>query len=227
MKFAGRLLDRLVQSQPAQQAAAMGTRLVQAEPSQRFLARGGREMLVSSIPGAVLTGGLSGLMTGNPLVGLTVGGLDLATSAGIGRALGSKTLAQGLEKAGMGKVAPKLAGRYETVIPEGGKPTRQYSPSSAQQVAMGAANLGTALVAAPALESLLAGNAISQLSQEQIKQLIAEPVAMDKTTTEEQQMLQRQLLNDLEQQSLAPGTMFQMQGVESTLTRPVMGPMML
>lgn len=211
MKLAGRLVERLNASQGV----------------QRAMDRGGKELLMSSVPGAILTGGLSAVATGNPLIGLAVGGVDLAASAGIGRALGSKTVAQGLERAGLGKVAPHLAGRYQTVIPKGGKAIQEYAPSSAQQVLMGAANLGTALVAAPVIESALAGNTISQLSQQELQQLIAEPVAMDQTATEEQQVLQRQLLNDLEQQALSPGTMFQMQGVESTLTRPVMGPMML
>jgi hypothetical protein len=48
---------------------------------------------------------------------------------------------------------------------------------------------------------------------------MSEPVVMDQTLTAEQQLLQRDLINQLQAQSLSPGTMFQMQGIESTLGR--------
>jgi hypothetical protein len=42
---------------------------------------------------------------------------------------------------------------------------------------------------------------------------------MDQTATTEQQLLQRDLINRLQGEALSPGTMFQLQGVESSLTR--------
>jgi hypothetical protein len=66
---------------------------------------------------------------------------------------------------------------------------------------------------------MYAGEQIANLSEDQLRQLIAEPVVMDQTATAEQQLIQRDLVNNLQAQSLSPGTMFQMQGVESTLGR--------
>jgi hypothetical protein len=66
---------------------------------------------------------------------------------------------------------------------------------------------------------MLAGDQIASMSQQQLQQLMAEPVVMDQTATAEQQLIQRDLVNNLQAQSLSPGTMFQMQGVESTLGR--------
>ena len=49
-----------------------------------------KELLLQSVPGALASGGLTGLMTGDPLAGLSVGTADLLGSAGIGRALASR-----------------------------------------------------------------------------------------------------------------------------------------
>jgi hypothetical protein len=42
---------------------------------------------------------------------------------------------------------------------------------------------------------------------------------MDQTASLQQQLMQREMVNKLQAQSLSPGTMFQMQGIESTLGR--------
>jgi hypothetical protein len=172
---------------------------------QRALAGGGKELLAHSVPGAVMTGMFTTLSTGNPVAGLAVGATDL---------LGSAALAKGV-----GKLSPKLAGRYQTVIPKNGKSYQEYSPSVAQNIAMGVGSVGAAL----AVEPLFAGNQLANINPQQLQQLIAEPVVMDQTATSEQQLIQRQLINNLRTQALSPGTMFQMQGVESTLMRPTMG----
>lgn len=172
---------------------------------QRALAGGGKDLLGHAAPGAVMTGLFTTLSTGNPVAGLAVGTADLLGSAAIAK--------------GIGKLSPKLAGRYQTVIPKDGKPYQQYTPSLAQNIGMGVGSVGAAL----AVEPLFAGGQIANLNQQQLQQLIAEPVVMDQTATSEQQLIQRQLLNKLQAQSLSPGTMFQMQGVESTLMRPTMG----
>jgi NAD dependent epimerase/dehydratase family enzyme len=80
---------------------------------------------------------------------------------------------------------------------------------------MGTGSVGAALATAP----MLANDQIAALSQQQLQQLMAEPVVMDQTATAEQQLLQRDLINNLQGEALSPGTMFQMQGIESTLGR--------
>jgi hypothetical protein len=52
-----------------------------------------------------------------------------------------------------------------------------------------------------------------------LQQLTAEPQVMDQTAALQQQIMQRDMINSLQTQSLSPGTMFQMQGIESTLGR--------
>jgi hypothetical protein len=66
---------------------------------------------------------------------------------------------------------------------------------------------------------MVAGSHIANMSQQQLQQMLAEPVVMDQTLTAEQQLLQRDLINNLQGEALSPGTMFQMQGIESTLGR--------
>ena len=66
--------------------ALAGTRLGKAA-----LADGGKELLKSSIPGAVITTGLSTLTTGNPFAGLLIGATDLGASFGLSRALAGRT----------------------------------------------------------------------------------------------------------------------------------------
>lgn len=164
-----------------------------------------QELLVHSLPGAVTTGLLSTLSTGNPVAGVAVGAADL---------VGSTALARGL-----GKLGPRFAGKYQTVIPEGRKPTKQFTPSLAQNIGMGVGSVGSVL----AIEPLFAGNQLSQLNSQEIQQLTDEPLNMDQTATTQQQLIQRQLIDQLKNQALSPGTMFQMQGVESTLLRPSAG----
>lgn len=173
--------------------------------ASRFLAGGGKELLGHAAPGAITTGILSTLSTGNPVAGLAVAGADL---------IGSTALARGL-----GKISPKLAGRYETIIPEGGKAYKQYTPSLAQNIGMGVGSIGSIM----AIEPIFAGQQLGQLNQQQIQQLTAEPLNMDQTATTQQQLIQRQLIDQVKNQALSPGTMFQMQGVESTLLRPSAG----
>jgi len=176
---------------------------------QRFLAGGGKELISSSVPGAVLTGGLSALSTGNPLAGLVVGAADLVTSSALARGLGSKTLGTALEKAGAPKAATALAGRYETIVPQGGKAVTRYSPSTPQHIAMGVGSIGSTLM----LEPLFHQTGVDQLAQQ--------PYVASQTATADQQMLQRDLINRLHaQQQLSPGTMYQLQGLPERVQVP-------
>ena len=179
---------------------------------QRFLAGGGKELIGSSVPGAILTGGLSALSTGNPLAGLVVGAADLVTSSALARGLGSKTLGKGLEKVGVPNAATALAGRYETIVPQGGKAITRYAPSTVQHVAMGVGSIGSTLL----LEPMFHGD-------------VSQPYATSQIATADQQVAQRDLINRLHvQQQLSPGTLYQTQGLPERLqVDPNIDPYML
>lgn len=186
MKLAGQALQRILGSR-------MGRSMV--SPATKEAAK-------ASIPGAVITGGLTALAGGGLGPSLATGALDIGLSTA-GARLAGKVTPQMLSKVTGQRIANVLAG------------SKPGEMSTLQNIAMGAGSIGATLATAP----MLAGSEISRLSQMQLQQLMAEPVVMDQTATEEQQLIQRQLINDLQAQSLSPGTMFQMQGIESTLGR--------
>jgi len=73
-----------------QQLAKLGSKIAATQLGKKALAEGGKELLKSSVPGAVITTGLSTLTTGNPLAGLLIGATDLGASFGLSRALAGK-----------------------------------------------------------------------------------------------------------------------------------------
>ena len=190
MKFAGRLAKQIADS----------------KITQRILGGDGKELLAQNIPGAI-TGGL----------------FTLAGGGSIPEAMGTAVLDMGLSFGGA-RLAGKLGapGVRQTVLRENVKDgvktierVKEYKPSGMQQVAMGA---GT--VAAPFLMSSFApATEIASQDPRLLQQLIAEPNVMDQTASLQQQLMQREIVNKLQAQSLSPGTMFQMQGIESTLGR--------
>jgi hypothetical protein len=190
VKFAGRLAKQIADS----------------KITQRILGGDGKELLAQNIPGAI-TGGL----------------FTLAGGGSIPEAMGTAVLDMGLSFGGA-RLAGKLGapGVRQTVLRENVKDgvktierVKEYKPSGMQQVAMGA---GT--VAAPFLMSSFApATEIASQDPRLLQQLIAEPNVMDQTASLQQQLMQREIVNKLQAQSLSPGTMFQMQGIESTLGR--------
>jgi hypothetical protein len=186
MKLAGQALQRI-----------LGSRMGQA-----MMAPATKEAVRSSIPGAVITTGLTGLSGGGLGTSLLTGGLDIGLSTAGARLAGRVTPEM------LSKITGKRTGNFLA----GAKPGEM---SVLQNLAMGTGSIGAAMATAP----MLAGDQIASMSQQQLQQLMAEPVVMDQTATAEQQLIQRDLVNNLQAQSLSPGTMFQMQGVESTLGR--------
>jgi hypothetical protein len=161
-----------------------------------------KEAVKASIPGSVITTGLTALSGGGLGPSLATGALDIGLST-VGARL-------------VGKVTPemlsRLTGKRAANVLAGAKPGEM---STLQNIAMGAGSIGSTILTAP----LVAGSQISSLSQDQLQQILAEPVVMDQTLTAEQQLLQRDMINRLQGEALSPGTMFQMQGIESTLGR--------
>jgi hypothetical protein len=186
MKLAGQALQRI-----------LGSRMGQA-----MMAPATREAVKASVPGTVITTGLTALSGGSLGTSLLTGGLDIGLSTAGARLAGKVTP----------EMLSKLTGKRAANFLAGSRPGEM---SMLQNVAMGAGSVGAAVATAP----MLAADSIAGLNQQQLQQLMAEPVAMDQTATAEQQLIQRDLINNLQAQSLSPGTMFQMQGIESTLGR--------
>ena len=106
-----------------------------------------QDLLKNAGIGALFSGGLTTLYTGNPLIGAAVGAADLFGSAGAAHLLGKKV--------------PKWAGGYTKSIPTdsagkripGSQPVTTYSPSMPQHIAMGV----TSIAAPTVLEPMLRG----------------------------------------------------------------------
>ena len=79
---------------------------------QRFLQRGGKELIGQSIPGALITTGISTMVTGNPFAGALVGGADLVSSSVLARGLANTGLNNFLAKRGL----PQTAGRFHRSV---------------------------------------------------------------------------------------------------------------
>jgi hypothetical protein len=132
-----------------------------------------------------------------------IGGVDPMTSAIAG------ALDLGLNVGGT-----KLAGKYfpgtlgQLSVKGEAAPRSEYIPSFAQ---------GAAQAVAPMAASL----AITPLIQNQQQQ------EMDQTVSLQQQAMQRQLINGNLVQALSPGTQFQMQGLEQTISPVTLGPNLL
>jgi hypothetical protein len=175
----------------------LGSRIGQA-----MTAPATREAAKASIPGSVLTAGFTGLAGGGLGTSLATAGLDMGLSTAGARLAGKVTP----------EMLSRVTGKRIGNLLAGSKPGEM---SVLQNIAMGTGSVGAALATAP----MLANDQIAALSQQQLQQLMAEPVVMDQTATAEQQLLQRDLINNLQGEALSPGTMFQMQGIESTLGR--------
>ncbi len=145
-----------------------------------------RDLLKYATPGAIFSGGISTIFTGNPLIGAMVGGTDLLASAGAARLVG--------------KMNPKWAGgvtRTQQVV-DGvpvGKAVNAYSPSMPQHIAMGATSIATPI----ALEPMLLGNQAQYYDPRNTSQQSLDT-----------QLQQRESVNNLQSnQNLANNTMFQ------------------
>ena len=188
---AGKLVERL-----------MGTRMGQA-----MLAQPTKEAAKAAVPGAILNTAFTGMAGGGIPASLLTGGLDLGLSTAGARLAGKVTPERILKLIGTGDKRQGLANLLAKAEP--GQMT------TLQSLGMGLGSVGAQMAATP----LYPSQELVGMNPAQIQQLIAEPVVMDQTATTEQQLLQRDLINRLQGEALSPGTMFQLQGVESSLGR--------
>ena len=196
-----------------QQLAKLGSRIASTELGKKALADGGKELLKSSIPGAVITTGLSTLTTGNPLAGLLIGATDLGASFGLSRALAGKT----------GKVfGMPVSGQYSYRVKDGlktskGTPRKQvnladksmvdrvYEQSMPQTIAQLAGSVGAVV----ALEPRFMPQAYNE----------------SQAVTQQQQLAQMKYLNNMNTPNTADGTLYQVQGIPQRREQERMAPM--
>ena len=184
-----------------QQLAKLGSKIAATQLGKKALADGGKELLKSSIPGAVITTGLSTLTTGNPFAGLLISAADLGASFGLSRALAGRT----------GNVlGMPLSGKYSYRVKEGlktakGTPRKQvniadqsmvdrvYEQSMPQTIAQLAGSVGAVV----ALEPRFTPQAYNE----------------SQAVTQQQQLAQMKYLNNMNMPDTADGTLYQTQGI--------------
>ena len=158
----------------------------------RFLERGGKELLGQSIPGALITTGLTTLATGNPIAGLAVGGADLFSSSLLARGLANQGLNQALANRGL----PTTAGRFHRSVDlnktrsmrDVVKQPLVYHASGPQNFAMLAGSVGSTFAIEPRF------------------------YPRGQQAVQGQQLAQMKYVNNLDP-TTADGTMYQTQGI--------------
>ena len=187
-----------------QQLAKLGSKIAATQLGKKALADGGKELLKSSIPGAVITTGLSTLTTGNPLAGLLIGATDLGASFGLSRALAGKTGSV------FGMQSLPLSGKYSYRVKDDlktakGTPrkqvnladesmvTRVYEQSMPQTVAQLAGSVGAVVALEP--------------------QFMPQAYNESQAVTQQQQLAQMKYLNNMNMPVTADGTLYQIQGI--------------
>ena len=147
----------------------------------------GKELVKQSIPGAVLNAGMTGLVTGNPVLALASGGLDFAGSAG---------LARGLEHLGKKHKLPWLGGSMGK-REVGGVMKPDYRPGITQTIGI----YGTSIGAPMFVEGMYMNR------HPGATRLAGQAGSIN------QQVGQRQAINHLHGEQLARNTMYQTGGL--------------
>ena len=190
-----------------------GKELAGTSLGKAALADGGKELLKSSVPGAVITAGLSTLTTGNPAAGLLIGAADLGASFGLSRALAGRTG----DVLGM-----PLSGKYSYRVKEGlktakGTPRKQvnladksmvsrvYEQSMPQTIAQLAGSVGAVVTLEP--------------------QFMPQAYNESQAVTQQQQLAQMKYLNNMNTPDTADGTLYQIQGIPQRREQEGMVPM--
>ena len=159
-----------------------------------------KELLLQSVPGALASGGLTGLMTGDPLAGLAVGGTDLLGSTAIARVLGSRRLNAKLAKMGAPNlgIGSPLGGEWlqtRATRKGGAFGPEMYRTSVPQNIGI----MGTTFMTPMLVEPMFAKKQQQQLAGQ--------------GATTAQQLTQRQNVNQsLMTGPMSAGTMFQLAG---------------
>ena len=177
------------------------------------LADGGKELLKSSIPGAVITTGLSTLTTGNPFAGLLIGATDLGASFGLSRALAGRTgKVLGMPKSGQysyrvkdGLKTAKGTPRKYVNLADKSMVDRVYEQSMPQTIAQLAGSVGAVVALEP--------------------QFMPQAYNESQAVTQQQQLAQMKYLNNMNMPDTADGTLYQIQGIPQRREQEGMVPM--
>ena len=183
-------------------AGRLAERIAASQVGKKILGDEGRNLLAQNIPGAITSGLFTLAGTGSVPAALTTAALDMGLSFGGARIAGKYS--PGAQQTILRK---NKAGDIETI--------KNYEMSMPQKIASGAGNVASVMIA----PSFFPATEIAAENPALLQQLTAEPMVMDQTVSVQQQLIQRDMINKLQTQSLSPGTMFQMQGIESTLGR--------
>lgn len=165
----------------------------------RLKEEGGKELFKSSLPGAIITTGLSTLTTGNPIAGALIGATDLVSSFGLSRALaGRKGKIFGQPISGQ----MSMRAKPEALTTKKGAPAKTikremleevYEQSIPQTVAQLAGSVGAVVALEP--------------------RFMPQPSVESQSVTQAQQLGQQELLNQMYTPYTADGTMYQLQGL--------------
>ena len=182
-------------------------------------------LLMSSMPGALFSGGFATLTTGNPLAGLTVAGADLlgstALASGIGLLGKKKILGRDINFAG-GRVTrlnpdeaiPQEARKSKEAFEKFMQSRTSFQPSPAQTVGQVAGSIGAVL----AVEPMFYPKDQSGIVQQQLfqrygtSQLMTNPQSVVSTLSSLSRDAQDQDRNSAYNTNLSPGTLYQMAG---------------
>ena len=185
-----------------QLAGRLAKKIADSQVGRKILGGEGKDLLVQNIPGAITSGLFTLAGTGSVPAALTTAALDMGLSFGGARIAG--------------KYSP---GAQQTILrkKQGGgiEKIENYDMSMPQKIASGVGNVASVMIA----PSFFPATQVAAEDPALLQQLTAEPMVMDQTASVQQQLIQRDMINKLQTQSLSPGTMFQMQGIESTLGR--------
>lgn len=162
-----------------------------AQAARRGMSDMSKAILKDSIPSAVLTTGFNLIAGVNPLTALAAGAIDLGMNYG------------GVQLAG--KYSPGNLGKLSYTDPRTKElvENNQFIPSRMQRGIQMVAPIASSLAIMPLIQS-----------QEQQPEVTEQ---MNQAVSTQQQIMQRQYINNLQTQSVSPGTNFQMQGLESTI----------
>ena len=187
-----------------------GKELAGTSLGKAALADGGKELLKSSVPGAVITAGLSTLTTGNPAAGLLIGATDLGASFGLSRALAGRTgKVLGMPKSGQysyrvkdGLKTAKGTPRKQVNLTDSSMVDRVYEQSMPQTIAQLAGSVGAVVTLEP--------------------QFMPQAYNESQAVTQQQQLAQMKYLNNMNMPNTADGTLYQLQGIPQRLQTEVM-----
>ena len=182
-------------------------------------------LLMSSMPGALFSGGFATLTTGDPLAGLTVAGADLlgstALASGIGLLGKKKILGKNINFAG-GRVTrlspdeaiPQEARKSKEAFEKFMQSRTSFQPSPAQTVGQVSGSIGAVLAVEPMFYPKDQGDIVQQqlFQRYGTSQLMTNPQAAMNNLTYLSRDIKGDEVRDNQNMNLSPGTLHQMAG---------------